>query len=276
MPVKPYQPNDAGRRIASRDVKSDVTKERPEKSLTASRVRPSGRNAQGIVTVRHRGGGAKRLIRLVDFVQDRYDVPAKVIAIEYDPNRGPRLALLEYPDAERRYILAPEGLRVGDVVVSSLRKTEIKVGNRMPLALLPVGMMVHNVELRPGGGGKMGRGAGLGVQLLAVEGDYAHLRLPSGEMRMVSSAARASIGIMGNPDHRLVRLGKAGRTRHRGRRPEVRGKAMNPIDHPHGGGEGKHPIGMAGPKTPWGKPALGVKTRRHDKWSDKFIVARRK
>ena len=276
MPIKEYQPNHAGRRIANVLDRRGFSKKEPEKNLIMFRKQRAGRNAQGKVTVRHRGGGARRFIRLVDFLQDRFDVPAKVLAIEYDPNRGALLALIEFSDHERRYITAPADLKVGDSITSSLSKIEVKPGNRMPLEFIPTGLQVHSIELRPGRGGKLVRGAGLGAQLLAQEGLYAHLRLPSGEMRIVSKDCRASIGVVGNDEHRLVRWGTAGRVRRRGFRPSVRGKAMNPIDHPHGGGEGKHPIGMAHPKTPWGKPALGVKTRKEDKWSNKFILKRRK
>ena len=226
--------------------------------------------------MRHRGGGARRYIRIVDFRQDRYDAPAKVLAIEYDPGRGARIALIQYQDGEKRYIVAPLNLEVGGEVRSSRQAVEIKPGNRMPLEFIPVGLIVHNVELRPGQGGVLVRGAGLGAQIMAVEGDYAQIKLPSGEIRMVPKTAAATVGIVGNPDHRLVRYGKAGRIRHLGIRPSVRGKAMNPVDHPHGGGEGKHPIGLKHPKTPWGKPALGVKTRKRTKWSNVLIVKRRK
>jgi len=254
----------------------DVTKIRPDKKLIVIKKRHGGRNAQGKITVRHRGGGARRYIRLVDFKQERYDLPAKVLAIEYDPNRGPRIALLEYADKARAYILAPMDLGVGDEIVSSRKKTEVRLGNRMPLEFIPVGVTVHNLEFFPGKGGQVVRGAGLGAQVMAMEGDFALVKLPSGEIRKFSKDSAASIGLLGNPDARLVRLGKAGRMRHLGWRPTVRGKAMNPVDHPHGGGEGKHPIGMKFPKTRWGKHALGVKTRRPKKWSDKYILSRRK
>ena len=276
MPIKSFRPITFGRRGASVDSFEDVTKKAPEKSLLMPKTRISGRNSQGKITVRHRGGGAKRMVRVVDFMRNRYDIPAKVAAIEYDPGRGGRLALLTYLDGVKSYILAPANLKVGETVMSSQNKIENKNGNRMPLKHVPVGLMVHDVELYKGSGGKMVRGAGNGAQVMALEGDMAQLKLPSGEYRMVSQECAATIGIVSNPDHWLVRLGKAGRMRHKGFRPRVRGKVMNPVDHPHGGGEGKNPIGHKHPKTPWGKPALGVKTRKHKKQSSKFIVKRRK
>jgi len=276
MPIKIYRPVTLGRRISSVDAFEDITKTEPEKSLIIPRRKMGGRNNQGKMTVRHRGGGAAQYVRIVDFKREKYDVPAAVAAIEYDPLRGARLALLNYKDGEKRYIIAPLGLKVGDVIVSSKNQVEIKAGNRMPLSQIPVGVQVHNVELTPGSSGSVARGAGVGIQLLAEEGDFAQLKLPSGEIRLFSKDCMATVGMVGNPDHRLIRWGKAGRTRLRGRRPEVRGKAMNPVDHPHGGGEGKHPIGMIHPKTKWGKRALGVKTRDKKKKSWKFIVKRRK
>ena len=276
MALKIYKPTTPGRRHATVDAFTDVTKTEPEKSLIIIKKRSGGRNAQGKITVRHRGGGARRYIRMVDFIRNRYDSPATVSAIEYDPNRGARLALIEYPDGLRSYIIAPQDLTVGMPVVSSRSAVAIKPGNRMPLEHVPVGVTLHSIELQPGGGGKLARGAGLGAQLLAVEGAYAQLKLPSGEIRLVSKECAGTVGLVGNPDHRLIRLGKAGRTRHLGIRPSVRGKAMNPIDHPHGGGEGKHPIGMPFPKTKWGKHALGVKTRDPKKWSNNLILQRRK
>ncbi len=276
MPIKSFRPITFGRRGASVDSFEDVTKKSPEKSLLMPKTRISGRNSQGKITVRHRGGGAKRMVRVVDFMRNRYDIPAKVAAIEYDPGRGGRLALLTYLDGVKSYIIAPANLKVGETVVSSQNKIENKIGNRMPLKHVPVGLMVHDVELYKGSGGKMVRGAGNGAQVMALEGDMAQLKLPSGEYRMVSQECAATIGTVSNPDHWLVRLGKAGRMRHKGFRPRVRGKVMNPVDHPHGGGEGKNPIGHKNPKTPWGKPALGVKTRKHKKQSSKFIVKRRK
>jgi len=272
MGLRIYKPTSPGRRRSSVQTFTDITKVEPEKSLVLMKKRSSGRNNQGKITVRHRGGGARRYIRLVDFARRRYDVPATVTAIEYDPNRGARLALLEYPDHAKAYIIAPHGLQVGDQVTSSRDPIEIRVGNRLPLDRIPVGLNVHNVEFIPGAGGRLVRGAGTGAQLMAVEGRYAHLRLPSGEVRMVLRECAATIGQVGNPDWRHVRWGKAGRTRHRGFRPSVRGKAMNPIDHPHGGGEGHNPIGLKHPKTPWGKPALGVKTRRPRQSSTHLVL----
>mgnify|MGYP001567057775 FL=1 len=276
MALKFYKPTTPGRRFASVDTFSDVTKTEPEKKLIFIKKRSGGRNAQGKITVRHRGGGAGRYIRLVDFKQEKYGVVGKVLAIEYDPGRGPRIALVEYLDKEKRYILAPMDLKVDDQVVSSRSRVDVKIGSRMPLEFIPVGVMVHNLEFFPGKGGQVVRGAGLGSQIMALEGDFALIKLPSGEIRKFSKDCSASIGMLGNPDARLVRLGKAGRTRHLGIKPTVRGKAMNPVDHPHGGGEGKHPIGMKFPKTKWGKHALGVKTRRPKKWSDKYILTRRR
>jgi len=276
MPIKLHKPVTLGRRLSSVDAFADITKWEPEKSLIIPKRKTGGRNAQGKITVRHRGGGADRFVRIVDFKRDKFDVPARVAAIEYDPNRGARLALLNYKDGEKRYIVAPQGLAVGEVLVSSKEQTEIKSGNRIPLGKMPVGIQVHSIELSPGQGGVVARGAGLGAQLMAVEGDFAQLRLPSGEIRQFAKECQATIGMVGNPDHRLIRWGKAGRTRYRGRRPEVRGKVMNPVDHPHGGGEGKNPIGLKHPKTKWGKPALGVKTRNKKKASWKFIIKRRK
>lgn len=276
MPIKYYKPTTPARRHASVDDTSDLSHARPLKSLILKKKRTTGRNDQGKITVRHRGGGAARFLRVVDFMREKYDIPAKVVAMEYDPNRGARLALLNYNDGEKRYMIVPQDLKVGDVVVSSKNLVEIKPGNRMPLAHIPVGLTVHAVELYPGGGAKLGRGAGMGVQFLAIEGDYAHLRLPSGEVRMVPKESAATLGLVGNSEHNLIRYGKAGRMRHMGIKPSVRGKAMNPVDHPHGGGEGKHPIGMTHPKTPWGKHALGVKTRKDTKWSNVLIIKRRK
>lgn len=275
MPIKVYNPTSPGRRLSSVDAFDDITKDEPEKSLIVMKKSKAGRSG-GKITVRHRGGGAKRYLRLVDFVQNKFDVPAKVLAIEYDPNRTARIALLQDADGEKRYILAPSGLRVGDEIVSSRTKAEIKIGNRLPLKLIPVGTIVCNVELQPGLGGKIVRGAGMGAQLLALEGDYAQLKLPSKEIRMVSKECMATIGEVSAKDKRLIRWGKAGRTRYRGFRPAVRGKAMNPVDHPHGGGEGVSPVGLKYPKTKWGRHALGVKTRKVNKWSDKFILKRRK
>ncbi|MBU0625080.1 50S ribosomal protein L2 [Patescibacteria group bacterium] len=276
MPIKKYNPTTSGRRLSSVDAFTDITKTEPEKRLIKIKKRTGGRNSMGRITVRHRGGGAKRFIRQVDFKQDKYDVPAKVAAIEYDPSRGARLALLYYTDGEKRYVIATQGLSVGDTVMSSLERIEIKPGNRMPLDQIPPGVAVHNIELVVGGGSKVVRGAGLSAQYMALEGKHAQLKMPSGEIRLFPRAAMATVGTVSNPDYRLIRWGKAGRTRLLGIRPTVRGKAMNPVDHPHGGGEGRHPIGLKHPKTPWGKPALGVKTRQAKKASNKFIVQRAK
>lgn len=275
MAVKRYKPTTNARRQSSVDTFSDITKFEPVKSLTVFRKSTGGRNNTGKITVRHRGGGARRYTRIVDFVANKFDVPATVTAIEYDPNRGARLALLTYTDGEQRYMIAPQGLSVGDTVVSSREHIEAKTGNRMPLKFIPTGIVVHNIELKPGQGGKMVRGAGLGAQLMAIENDMATLRMPSSEVRMVLADAAATVGQVGNSDHNLIRWGKAGRTRLRGIRPTVRGKVMNPVDHPHGGGEGRNPIGMKFAKTPWGKHAHGVKTRNGNKYSNKFIVSRR-
>ncbi|KKR48481.1 MAG: 50S ribosomal protein L2 [Candidatus Magasanikbacteria bacterium GW2011_GWC2_40_17] len=275
MPVKNYKKNSAGRRFSSVDTFEDITKFEPEKSLISKPKRRTGRSG-GLITVRHRGGGNKKFYRLVDFKQEKYNVPAEVLAIEYDPNRGARIALIKYEDGVKSYILAPQTLKVGDRVLSSLQKIEANLGNRMPIESIPVGYTIYNVELQPQKGGQLCRGAGNSIQLMAVEGDYATLKLPSGEFRKVSKKCLASIGQLSNPDRNLVRLGKAGRKRHMGWRPEVRGKAMNPVDHPHGGGEGHNPIGMRRPENPWGKPALGVKTRKRKKWSNKLIIKRRK
>ncbi len=276
MPIKYFKPTTPGRRLASVDAYADITKFEPEKKLIVMKKRSGGRNNQGKLTVRHRGGGARRYLRMVDFLRDKYDVPATVEAVEYDPARGARILLVVYRDGVRRYILAPHGVGVGQVLVSSRQRVEVTPGNRMPLAHIPVGMTIHDLELLPGQGGRLVRGAGMGAQLMAVEGDHAQVKLPSGEVRKFPTLCMATLGTVSNPDHRLVRLGKAGRMRHRGIRPTVRGKAMNPVDHPHGGGEGKHPIGLAYAKTKWGKHALGVKTRRAKKWSNKLIVKRRK
>ena len=276
MGVKIYNKNTAGRRFSSVQDFSDITKKEPTKSLIMIKKQHGGRNAQGRITVRHRGGGAARYIRCLDWKQDRYDIPAKVTAIEYDPNRSARIALIAYPDNEERYVLCPVGMKVGDTVLSSKSRIEIKDGNRLPLSHIPVGISVYNVELTPGKGGEIIRSAGVTAQLLAVEGVYAQLKMPSSEIRLVSKECAASIGTVSNPDWRHVRIGKAGRMRHMGWRPEVRGKVMNPVDHPHGGGEGKNPIGLKHAKTRWGKIAMGVKTRQPGKWSNKFILQRRK
>lgn len=276
MPIKQYRPTTNARRLSSVDAFEDLTKKSPEKRLTVARKKRAGRNNQGKITVRHRGGGARQRVRVVDFHQGKFDVPATVASIEYDPVRGARLALLHYKDGEKRYILAPKGVGVGEVLVSSRQLIEIKPGNRMPLEHIPVGMPVHNIELAPKSGGTVVRGAGLSAQFMALEGAHALIKLPSGEIRKFSKDCLATIGEVSNPDRRLIRWGKAGRTVHRGRRPQVRGKVMNPVDHPHGGGEGRNPIGLKNPKTKWGKPALGVKTRNPKKASWKLIVKRRK
>lgn len=276
MSIKVHNPTSPGRRRSSGDTFEDVTKFEPEKSLISIKKKSSGRNNGGKITVRHRGGGTRRYLRDVDFIRDKFDVPAKVSAIEYDPNRTARIALLQYFDGEKRYIVAPSGLTVGEEIVSSKNKVDVKVGNRMPLENIPVGTIIHCIELQPGMGGVLARSAGMGVQLLAVDGPYAQLKMPSKEVRIVKKECAATIGEVGAKDRRLIRWGKAGRMRYRGFRPTVRGKAMNPVDHPHGGGEGLSPIGLKYPKTRWGKHALGVKTRKANKWSDKFIIKRRK
>lgn len=277
MPIKVYRPTSPGRRKSSVDAFADITKKTPEKSLITILRPHSGRNNQGVLTVRHQGGGAKQFYRLVDFKQNKLDVEAEVLAIEYDPNRGPRIALIKYADGEKAYILCPEGLKVGDKVRASQKAIEAKLGYRLPLQYIPIGLFIYNIELTKGKGGQLVRGAGMGAQFVGIDGDYAQVRLPSGEIRLVDKECRASVGILGNADHRLVRFGKAGRMRHRGIRPRVKGKNMNPVDHPHGGGEGHSPIGQKrGPQTIYGKTALGVKTRKPEKWSDKFIIKKRK
>ncbi|MGI8925870.1 MAG: 50S ribosomal protein L2 [Tepidiformaceae bacterium] len=274
MPIQQFKPTSPGRRNASGQTFTEITKSRPEKSLTESlRKKHAGRNDQGRITVRHRGGGNKRLYRIIDWRREKAGVPARVVAIEYDPNRTARIALLQYADGAKRYILAPNGLAVGASLLSG-PGAEVRVGNTLPLGNMPTGTQVHNVELTAGRGGQMVRSAGTSAQLIAKEGDYALVRLPSGEMRRVRIECVATVGQVGNIEHSLIKLGKAGRTRHRGRRPQVRGSAMNPRDHPHGGGEGRAPIGMPGPKTPWGKPTLGYRTR-NNKRTDKFIARRR-
>lgn len=274
MPVKRYKVNNKGRRNTSVDTFEDVTRSYPEKSLIVLRKEHAGRT-NGKMTVRHRGGGERQFIRIVDEKRDKYDIPATVATIEYDPNRNARIALLHYKDGEKRYMVAPHTLKVGDVVVSSQNGAEIKVGNRMPLSKIPIGVFVYDVELAPGNGGKIARAAGTQVQLVAVEKGLAHLRMPSTEVRMVPEGCFATVGQASNVDHWLIRWGKAGRTRHRGIRPTVRGKVMNPVDHRHGGGEGKHPIGLKAPVSYTGKLALGVKTRDTKRSSQKFILSRR-
>jgi large subunit ribosomal protein L2 len=273
MPIRKYKPTSPGRRGMSGDTFEDITKDRPERGLITELRKSGGRNARGKITVRHRGGGSRRQYRQVDFRRDKHDIPAKVVAIEYDPNRSARLALLTYADGEKRYIIAPLGLRLGDSVLSG-PNAEVRLGNCLPLAKMPLGTLVHNVELREGQGAQMARSAGSSVQLLAKEGDYATLRLPSGEMRKVRQDCYAVVGQVGNIDHSNIKLGKAGRKRHLGIRPTVRGSAMSPRDHPHGGGEGRQPIGKPGPRSPWGKPTLGKRTR-NNKRTDQFIVRRR-
>ena len=274
MAVKQFKPTSPGRRGMSGFTFDEITKKKPEKSLLVAKKNSAGRNASGRITVRHRGGGSKRQIRMVDFKRDKIGVPGKVAAIEYDPGRTARLALINYADGDKRYILAPVGLKVGDRVQSG-PESEVKVGNTLPLQHIPNGTVIHCIELTPGRGAQIVRSAGGSAQLMAKEGDYALLRLPSGEMRRVLTRCQATVGQVGNVENSLIKLGKAGRTRHRGRRPQVRGVVMNPNDHPHGGGEGKAPIGMPSPKSPWGKPTLGKRTRGK-KQSDKYIVRRRK
>ena len=274
MGIKTYNPYTPSRRQMTGSDFSEITKTTPEKSLLDSKKRQAGRNAQGKITVRHRGGGAKKKYRIVDFKRKKGGIPATVIGIEYDPNRSSNIALICYADGEKAYILAPEGLKDGMTVMNG-PEAEVHVGNCLPLSEIPVGTQVHNIELYPGKGGQLVRSAGNSAQLMAKEGKYATLRLPSGEMRMVPIICRASVGVVGNGEHNLINVGKAGRKRHMGIRPTVRGSVMNPNDHPHGGGEGKTGIGRPGPCTPWGKPALGLKTRKKKKASNKLIVRRR-
>jgi len=276
MGIKKVKPTTPGRRQAKFDDFSDITKTSPEKRLVISKKRCSGRNSQGKITVRHRGGGAKRNIRIVDVKRDKFNIEAKVVSIEYDPNRGARLALLNYKDGAKRYIIAPVDLKVGDVIISSNDRKEIKTGNAMPIKYIPAGINVYNVEMEPGKGGKIARGAGNSVSVMGVEGKYAQIRMPSGEIRLIKKDCMCTIGQASNPDKRHIKLGSAGRKRHLGFRPTVRGSAMNPVDHPHGGGEGNQSIGLKHPKTPWGKIAIGVKTRKNKKKSDKLILQRRK
>ena len=274
MALKIYRPTSPGRRGMSGYTFEEITKDKPEKSLLIPLKKRAGRNNMGRITVRHRGGGAKRRLRVIDFKRDKIGVPGRVAAIEYDPNRSANIALIYYADGEKRYILAPLGLNVNDTV-SSGSEVEVKPGNALPLKLIPGGTAVHNIELVPGKGGQMVRGAGAAAQLMTKEADFVLIRLPSGEVRRIRGECFATIGQVGNADHQNISLGKAGRRRWLGRRPSVRGSAMSPRDHPHGGGEGRSPIGMPGPKTPWGKPALGFRTRK-PKASDKMIVRRRK
>ena len=273
MAIKTNKPTSAGRRFLTTVSFEELTKKAPEKSLLAVKKKTGGRNANGRITVRHHGGGNRQKYRIIDFKRNKDDVPAKVSSIEYDPNRSAYIALLVYADGEKRYILAPLGLNVSDIVTSGAN-SEIKVGNCLPIENIPVGSTIHNIELIPGKGGQIARSAGVEVQLVAKEGKYAMLRMPSGEMRKVLARCRATIGTVSNPDHELVSIGKAGRKRHMGVRPTVRGVVMNPNDHPHGGGEGKSPVGLKSPVTPWGKPALGYKTRKKNKSSNRLIVKR--
>ncbi|WDC83138.1 50S ribosomal protein L2 [Caloramator sp. mosi_1] len=275
MGIKKFKPTTPGRRNMTGLSFEEITKKEPEKSLVITLKKHSGRNSYGRITVRHRGGGYKIKYRIIDFKRDKDGIPAKVTAIEYDPNRTANIALLTYADGEKRYILAPNGLSVGDTVMSG-ENADIKVGNALKLKDIPVGTMIHNIELNPGKGGQLVRAAGAAAQLMAKEGKYAQVRLPSGEVRLVRLECKATIGVVGNAEHELVIIGKAGRKRHMGIRPTVRGSVMNPVDHPHGGGEGRSPIGRPSPVTPWGKPTLGYKTRKHKKYSDKLIVKRRK
>ncbi len=274
MGIKTYNPYTPSRRQMSGSDFSEITKTTPEKSLVVSLKKNAGRNAQGKITVRHRGGGNRRKYRIIDFKRYKDGIPATVKSIEYDPNRTANIALISYADGEKAYILAPEGLKVGMTVMSGAG-SEVRVGNCLPMSDIPVGTLVHNVELHAGKGGQLVRSAGNSAQLMAKEGKYATLRLPSGEMRLVPINCRASIGTIGNGDHSLINIGKAGRKRHMGIRPTVRGSVMNPNDHPHGGGEGRAPIGRPGPSTPWGKPAMGLKTRKKNKQSNKYIIRRR-
>ena len=274
MGIKSYNPYTPSRRNMTGSDFSEISKSTPEKSLLASKKKTAGRNNQGKITVRHHGGGNRQKYRLIDFKRNKEGVPAKVIGIEYDPNRTANIALICYADGEKAYILAPQGLTDGMTVMNGA-EAEIRVGNCLPLSAIPVGTQVHNIELYPGKGGQMVRSAGNSAQLMAKEGKYATLRLPSGEMRMVPIVCRATIGVVGNGDHNLINLGKAGRKRHMGIRPTVRGSVMNPNDHPHGGGEGRAPVGRPSPMTPWGKPAMGLKTRKKKKQSNKLIIRRR-
>lgn len=276
MAIKKYKPTSPGRREMTALANEELTKgAKPEKSLLAKIKVNAGRNAQGRITVRHQGGGVKRKYRIIDFKRDKDGVPGRVASIQYDPNRTANIALINYFDGEKRYILAPEGLKVGDVIESG-HGSDIKIGNALELRGIPLGTFIHNIELVPGNGGQMVRSAGTSAQIVAKEGNLVTLRLPSGEVRRVSSNCRATIGEVGNAEHELVTIGKAGRNRYKGIRPTVRGSVMNPVDHPHGGGEGRAPIGRPSPSTPWGKPALGLKTRKKNKKSDKYIVRRRK
>ena len=275
MGMKHFKAYTPSRRNMTVSTFEEITKKTPEKSLLATKKKNAGRNAQGKITVRHQGGGNRQKYRIVDFKRRKENMPATVIGIEYDPNRSANIALIQYEDGEKAYILAPVGLKDGDKVISGER-ADIKPGNCMRIENIPVGTMIHNIEMNPGQGGKLVRAAGQQAQLMAKEGKYAHVRLPSGEMRLIMAVCKATIGTVGNIDHENVKIGKAGRTRHKGFRPTVRGSVMNPNDHPHGGGEGRAPVGRAQPMTPWGKPALGLKTRKTKKASEKLIMTRRK
>ena len=273
MAIKRYKPTSAGRRFMTVSAYTEITETKPERSLVEDMRKSGGRNNQGKITVRHIGGGNRRKYRIIDFKRNKDGIPATVKSIQYDPNRSANIALLQYADGEKKYILAPVGLNVGDKVESG-PEADIKAGNCLPFENIPVGTMVHNIELQPGKGGQVARAAGISAQLMAKEGAYATLKMPSGEMRLVSVKCRATIGQVGNVEHEIVSIGKAGKTRHMGIKPTVRGSVMNPNDHPHGGGEGKSPVGHAGPMTPWGKPALGYKTRKKKNVTDKFILKR--
>ena len=273
MAVKRYKPTSPARRLMTVPAYGEIAKAKPERALLEDQRKSGGRNNAGKITVRHIGGGNKRKYRIIDYKRNKDGIPAKVASIQYDPNRSAYIALLVYTDGEKRYILAPVGLNVGDRVMSGAG-ADIKVGNALPLTDIPVGTTIHNIEMKPGRGGQIARSAGISAQIMAREGDYATIKMPSGEMRLIPAACRATIGQVGNVEHEIIRIGKAGKTRHLGIRPTVRGSVMNPNDHPHGGGEGKSPVGHAGPETPWGKPALGYKTRKKKNPTSKFILKR--
>ena len=274
MAIKNYKPTSPARRFMSVSTFEEITTSTPEKSLLRTKKSLAGRNGDGRITVRHQGGGVKKKYRVIDFKRDKDGIPAKVATIEYDPNRSANIALLHYADGEKRYIIAPDSLKVGDMLMSG-EGADIRPGNALPISAIPLGTMLHNIELLPGKGGQLCRAAGSAAQLMAKEGKYAQVRLPSGEVRRIPMDAKATIGQVGNLDHENISIGKAGRKRHMGIRPTVRGVVMNPVDHPHGGGEGKSPVGMPSPMTPWGKPAMGYRTRKNNQPSDKFIVRRR-
>ncbi len=276
MGIKIVKPTSPGRRSATFDDFLDITRTEPEKNLIMIKKGQAGRNNQGKITVRHQGGGVKRFIRQIDFFRDKFDIPGKIMSIEYDPNRGARIGLVNYKDGEKRYIIMPVGLKVGDEIMSAKNQIEIKTGNAMPIKFILPGIGVYNIELEPGRGAKIARAAGNLVYVMGVEGDYAQIKMPSGEIRLVNKECLCTVGQVSNPDRRHITIGRAGRQRLLGIRPTVRGTAMNPVDHPHGGGEGKQSIGLRHPKTIWGKPALGVKTRKHKKRSNRLIISRRK